>query len=259
MSLIDFSQFVNELATLSGQAILPFFRTAMAPENKGGASFDPVTEADRAAEAVMRQLIKRTFPGHGIVGEEFGSEGEDADCVWVLDPIDGTRAFIAGLPTWGTLIGLMRGGRPAYGMMHQPFTGERFFGDGGGSFYRGPGGERRLRARRCATLAEATVATTSPRLFTDEQRAGYERVEAGTRLARYGTDCYAYCMVAAGHVDLVIEAGLQPYDIVALVPIIEGAGGVVTAWDGGSPAGGGAIVAAGDKRLHQAALELLNG
>ncbi len=259
MSLIDFSQFVNELATLSGQAILPFFRTAMAPENKGGASFDPVTEADRAAEAVMRQLIKRTFPGHGIVGEEFGSEGEDADCVWVLDPIDGTRAFIAGLPTWGTLIGLMRGGRPAYGMMHQPFTGERFFGDGGGSFYRGPGGERRLRARRCATLAEATVATTSPRLFTDEQRARYERVESGTRLARYGTDCYAYCMVAAGHVDLVIEAGLQPYDIVALVPIIEGAGGVVTAWDGGSPASGGAIVAAGDKRLHQAALELLNG
>jgi myo-inositol-1(or 4)-monophosphatase len=259
MSLIDFSQFVNELANLSGQAILPFFRTAIAPENKGGASFDPVTEADRAAEAVMRQLIKRTFPGHGIVGEEFGSEGEDADCVWVLDPIDGTKAFISGLPTWGTLIGLMRKGRPAYGMMHQPFTGERFYGDGGGSFYRGPGGERRLRARRCATLAEATIATTSPRLFTDEQRARYERVEAGTRLARYGTDCYAYCMVAAGHVDLVIEAGLQPYDIVALIPIIEGAGGIVTAWDGGSPAGGGAIVAAGDKRLHAAALELLNG
>jgi len=258
MSLIDFSRFVNELATLSGRAILPFFRSALSPENKGGAAFDPVTEADRAAEAVMRQLIKRTFPAHGIVGEEFGSERADAESVWVLDPIDGTRAFIAGLPTWGTLIGLTRNGRPAYGMMHQPFTGERFFGDGGGSFYRGPGGERRLRARRCASLAEATIATTSPKLFDGAQAEAYGRVESMARLARYGCDCYAYCMVAAGHIDLVIEAGLKPYDIVALVPIIEGAGGVVTTWDGGSPVEGGAVVAAGDRRLHEAALRLLN-
>ncbi len=259
MSLIDFSQFVNELATRSGQAILPFFRSAISAENKAVGGFDPVTEADRAAEAVMRQLIKRTFPTHGIVGEEFGSEGEDAEYVWVLDPIDGTRAFIAGLPTWGTLIGLARGGRAAYGMMHQPFTGERFFGDGGGATYQGPGGERRLRTRRCATLEEATLATTSPRLFDPAQREAFERVEGRARMTRYGTDCYAYCMVAAGHVDLVIEAGLQPYDIVALIPIVEGAGGVVTTWDGGPATGGGAIVAAGDRRLHQAALELLAG
>lgn len=258
MALIDFSHFVNELATLSGQAILPFFRTALAPENKAEGGFDPVTEADRAAEAVMRQMIKRKLPTHGIVGEEFGSEAQDAEYVWVLDPIDGTRAFISGLPSWGTLIGLTRGGHPAYGMMHQPFTGERFFGDGGGSFYRGPGGERRLRTRRCASLAEATLATTTPHLFDEAQRAAYDRVEAQARLTRYGTDCYAYCMVAAGHIDLVIEAGLKPYDIVALIPIIEGAGGVVTSWDGGSAAAGGTVVAAGDKRLHQAALELLN-
>ncbi|HYF55345.1 MAG TPA: histidinol-phosphatase [Salinarimonas sp.] len=257
--LIDFSQFVNELATLSGQAILPFFRTALSPDNKAVGGFDPVTEADRAAEAAMRQVIRRTLPTHGIVGEEFGNENEDAEYVWVLDPIDGTRAFIAGLPTWGTLIGLTRAGHPAYGMMHQPFTGERFFGDGGGSLYRGPGGERRLRTRRCASLAEATIATTSPGLFDEAQRAAYDRVESRARLARYGTDCYAYCMVAAGQVDLVIEAGLKPYDIVALIPIIEGAGGVVTAWDGGPAAGGGAVVAAGDRRLHGAALELLNG
>jgi len=259
MSLIDFSHFVNELATLSGQAILPFFRTALSAESKGTGAFDPVTEADRAAEAVMRQLIKRNFPTHGIIGEEFGDEAADADFVWALDPIDGTRAFISGLPTWGTLIGLMRGGRPAYGMMHQPFTGERFFGDGGGASYRGPGGERRLRTRRCASLAEATISTTSPALFDAAQRAAYDRVEARTRLARYGTDCYAYCMVAAGHIDLVIEAGLKPYDIVALIPIIEGAGGIVTAWDGGPAQGGGTVVAAGDRRIHQAALELLAG
>ena len=132
MALIDFSQFVNELATVSGQAILPFFRTAISMDDKSrGGDFDPVTEADRAGELTMRQIIKRSFPTHGIVGEEFGAEREDAEYVWVLDPIDGTRAFVAGLPTWGTLIGLSRNGKPAFGMMHQPFTGERFFGDSG--------------------------------------------------------------------------------------------------------------------------------
>jgi myo-inositol-1(or 4)-monophosphatase len=178
--------------------------------------------------------------------------------VWVLDPIDGTRAFIAGLPTWGTLIGLNRGGVPAFGMMHQPFTGERFFGDTRGASFRGPGGERRLRVRPCASLKDAVMATTSPRLFTGETLRAYDRVESVARLARYGCDCYAYCMLAAGHIDLVVESGLKPYDIVALIPIIEGAGGIVTAWDGGSAANGGSIVAAGDRRVHAAAVELLS-
>ncbi len=258
MGLIDFSQFVNELATLSGQAILPFFRSTIAPEDKSrGGAFDPVTEADRAAEVAMRQLIQRTFPTHGIVGEEFGSQNAEAEYVWVLDPIDGTRAFIAGLPTWGTLIGLSRSGSPAYGMMHQPFTGERFFGDGGSATFQGPGGERRLRTRRCASLKDAIMATTSPKLFAGDALRAYDRVESVVRLARYGCDCYAYCMLAAGHIDLVIESGLKPYDIVALIPIIEGAGGIVTAWDGGSAANGGSVVAAGDRRVHAAALELL--
>lgn len=261
MSVIDFAGFVDELATASGQAILPFFRTAFGAEDKAGPgkAFDPVTEADRAGEAAMRGLIRRSFPTHGIVGEEFGSQNADAEYVWVLDPIDGTRAFIAGLPVWGTLIGLTRDGVPAYGMMHQPFTGERFTSDGGASTYRGPGGDRRLRTRRRDVLAEATLCTTTPKSFEAGQRERYERVEGQVRLARYGTDCYAYCMLAAGHVDLVIEAGLQPYDIVALIPIIEGAGGVVTSWEGGSAAGGGTILAAGDARLHAAALELLRG
>jgi histidinol phosphatase-like enzyme (inositol monophosphatase family) len=260
MGLIDFTNFVDELATLSGQAILPFFRTAIAAEDKsGGGVFDPVTEADRAGEAAMRQLIKRSFPSHGIVGEEFGSERPDADYVWVLDPIDGTRAFMAGLPTWGTLIGLSRAGRPVFGMMHQPFTGERFVGDGGSASFRGPGGERRLRTRRCPSLREAVISTTSPRLFSGDELRAYDRVESVAKLARYGCDCYAYCMLAAGHIDLVVESGLKPYDIVALIPIIEGAGGIVTAWDGSSAAGGGSIVASGDRRVHAAALELLGG
>ncbi|HYY84849.1 MAG TPA: inositol monophosphatase family protein, partial [Beijerinckiaceae bacterium] len=182
--------------------------------------------------------------------------------VWVLDPIDGTRAFMAGLPVWGTLIGLTRLGTPAYGLMHQPFTGERFWGDGGKAVFRragDPGGERRLKTRRCSSLADAIVSTTSPRLFTGEALRAYDRVESAAKLARYGTDCYAYCMLAAGHIDVVIESGLKPHDIVALIPIVEGAGGVVTTWDGGPAARGGSIVAVGDRRLHEAVLALLRG
>lgn len=260
MSAVDFERFVHELASRSGEAILPFFRTHMQARNKAGTgAFDPVTEADRAAEMVMRRMIAQTFPTHGIIGEEFGNERETADYCWVIDPIDGTRAFISGLPVWGTLIGLTRGGTPVYGMMHQPFTKERFFGDRQGARFRGPdGAERDIRTRACESLDQATLMTTSPRLFKASDKKAYEKVEKAVKLARFGCDCYAYCMLAAGHVDLVIEAGLQPYDIVALAPIIEGAGGVITTWDGGSPAAGGRIVASGDRRIHDAALALLN-
>ena len=205
----------------------------------------------------MRQLIKRQFPAHGIVGEEYGAENADAEHCWVLDPIDGTKAFISGLPVWGTLIGLLQQGRPVLGMMNQPFTRERFWGDGGQARWRGLTGERSLKTRACADLAEATLMTTSPQLIAADLRGKYEAVEREVRLARYGCDCYAYCMVAAGHVDAVIEAGLKPYDVVALVPIVEGAGGVMTNWDGGPAAAGGAIVASGDKRLHDIILEKL--
>jgi histidinol phosphatase-like enzyme (inositol monophosphatase family) len=259
MRPIDFAQFVNELATLSGQAILPFFRSRFTISDKsGGGVFDPVTEADRAGEAAMRQLIKRSFPSHGVIGEEFEDEQTDAEYIWVLDPIDGTKAFMAGLPVWGTLIGLTRRRVPVYGLMHQPFTGERFFGDGASASYRGPVGARKLMTRRCDSLKDAIIATTSPHLFDDGARTAYERVEREAQIARYGCDCYAYCMLAAGHIDIVIETDLKPHDIVALIPIIEGAGGVVTTWSGDSAAGGGSIAAAGDRRLHEAALELLN-
>jgi myo-inositol-1(or 4)-monophosphatase len=268
MTAIDFSGFVDRLALTSGDVILPFFRSAIGAEDKsGGGVFDPVTEADRAAEVAMRRLIAEAFPAHGIVGEEYGKDRPDAEYVWVLDPIDGTKAFISGLPTWGTLIGLTHHGRPVYGMMSQPFTRERFFGDGASASWRGLAATakgshdsvatRSLRVRACASLAQATLMTTTPKVFDATEAPAYRRVEDKVRLTRYGADCYAYCMLAAGHIDVVIEANLKPYDIVALIPIVEGAGGVVTTWDGGDPAGGGRVLAAGDKRVHQEALELL--
>lgn len=261
MSVVELGRFMEDLAHASGKAIMPFFRAQFALEDKarGGSPFDPVTEADRAAEVVLRAMIGKAFPGHGILGEEFGTEREDAECVWVLDPIDGTRAFIAGLPTWGTLIGLTRNGVPVRGLMHQPYLNEVFTGDGRTARLRGPAGERTLRTRRCADLAHALLATTDPRLFAEgEEAERFRALEPRVRLSRYGTDCYAYCMLAAGQVDLVVEAGLKPYDICALIPIVEGAGGRVTSWDGGSAAQGGRVVAAGDPRMHEAALKVLN-
>ncbi len=264
MTAVDFVPFVERLAKISGETIMPFFRTSFAMEDKSrGGVFDPVTEADRAAETAMRRLIAETFPSHGVIGEEFGELAKEAEYVWVLDPIDGTKSFISGLPLWGTLIGLLHRGAPCYGLMHQPFTREKFFGDGRGAHWegRGPDGaptSRKLRTRACDKLDRATLMTTSPKLIPEALRPRYEALEQQARLTRYGGDCYAYCMLAAGHVDLVVEAGLNAYDIVALIPIIEGAGGVVTTWDGGDPSKGGAIVAAGDKRLHEQALAALN-
>jgi myo-inositol-1(or 4)-monophosphatase len=258
MTAIDFTAFVDELAEVSGKRILPFFRTALGIEDKGAGQFDPVTAADRGAEAVIRDLIKKNFPGHGIVGEEFGSEKPDAEYVWIIDPIDGTRAFIIGYPIWGTLIGLTRFGEAVFGMMHQPFMRERFTGDRQAARYRGPAGERDLRVRSCADLSEAVMLTTSPLMFGDAERTLFHKLEEKVRLPRYGGDCYAYCMLAAGHADLVVEAGLKPYDIAALIPIITGAGGIVTTWDGKPAEGGGRIIAAGDKRVHAQAMEILN-
>lgn len=206
----------------------------------------------------MRKLISTHFPRHGIVGEEFGNERADAEYVWVLDPIDGTKSFIGGFPVWGTLIALLHNGVPAFGMMHQPYIRERFSGDNGAARYRGPNGERQLAVRRCPSLSEATLYTTSPLLMNEAQRESFGSVERQVRLSRYGGDCYAYCMLAAGHVDLVIESGLKSYDIAALVPIITGAGGIVTTWDGKPAHNGGNIIAAGDPHVHEAAMKLLN-
>ena len=260
MPAVEFASFVDELASVAAEAILPFFRTALGVENKArGGAFDPVTAADRAAESAMRAVIHRTFPSHGIIGEEFGDERPDAPYVWALDPIDGTKSFICGMPAWGTLIGLMKERVPVYGMMSQPFIGERFTGDGSRARYRGPAGDRELQVRACPNLSQAALFTTSPLLMSAEERARFERVEKNARLSRYGGDCYAYCMVAAGYVDVVIEAGLHLHDVVPLIPIIEGAGGIITSWTGAPAAKGGRIIAAGDKRVHAEALEILRG
>ncbi len=259
MDFEAFTGFLDRLADVAAAAIMPHFRVRTAVENKKAESFDPVTIADRSAEAAMRKLINASYPSHGIVGEEYGPEREDAELVWVLDPIDGTRSFITGLPLWGILIGLVAEGRPVLGMMAQPFTGERFAGDGRHAWHTGPGGRAALAARPCATLGEAALFTTTPALFHGPEKEAYERVEKSVRMARYGTDCYGYCMVAAGHADLVVETGLQAYDVAALIPIVEGAGGRFTDWQGGSAAKGGSVVAAGDRKLHGAVLDRLAG
>ncbi len=259
MTAVDFSSFVDQLAGVSGETVLPFFRTALAVDNKKTGGFDPVTAADRAAEQAMRALIAKNFPGHGVIGEEYGAERTDAEYVWVLDPIDGTKSFITGMVAWGTLIGLTRFGEPVFGMMNQPFTREKFSGDGGAARYLGPAGNRELRVRACASLGDAILSTTSPLLMNEADRAAFSRLEKRVKLSRYGGDCYAYCMLAAGLIDLVIETEIKPYDIVAIIPIVTGAGGIVTTWENGPAQAGGRVIVAGDKRVHAAALEILKG
>jgi len=256
--LPDFA-FLDELADAAARETLPRFRSGLAVANKLGSGFDPVTEADEAAERAIRGLIGRRFPDHGILGEEQGAENADQREVWIIDPIDGTRAFISGLPVWGTLIGFYEDGRAALGIMDQPFTGERFLAGPQGAIYRRGGAERPLRTRDCGSLANAILFTTSPFLHAGPRRERYDALERAVTLARYGCDCYAFAMVAAGQVDLVVESGLQPYDIAALIPIIEQAGGVVTTWAGERPEQGGDILAAGSAAVHAEALAVLAG
>ncbi|MGQ2909842.1 MAG: histidinol-phosphatase [Aliihoeflea sp.] len=251
--------FLRSLAAAAAKETLPRFRRPHDVANKLEGGFDPVTEADREAERAIRRLIEADFPDHGILGEEFGPHNLPNHHCWVIDPIDGTRAFISGLPLWGTLVGLLEDGDAVAGMMSQPFTGELFHATGGVARYEGPGGPRDLRVRATTELRHATLCTTTPSLFLDDARTSYDTLETAVQLARYGTDCYAYCMLAAGQVDLVVETGLQAYDIVALIPIIEAAGGVITSRTGGPAEAGGFVVAAATLQLHAAALEMLNG
>lgn len=251
--------FFFRLADAAKAETLPRFRTGVAVANKQDVGYDPVTEGDQAAETAIRALITEHFPAHGILGEEHGSVGIDREHVWVIDPIDGTRAFISGLPVWGTLIGFQSSGRSTMGIMDQPFIGERYFADGENSWYFGPGGERQIRTRDCQSLSDAVLFTTSPHIFEPAEFARYDKVEKQVRLFRYGVDCYAYALLAGGHVDLVVESGLKPYDVGALIPLIEQAGGVITNWDGGRPEAAGRIIAAGSKVLHEQALALLSG
>ena len=253
------ADFLRSLARAAAAETLPRFRAQRAVDNKLAAGFDPVTEADREAERAIRRLIVEHYPDHGILGEEFGGENAESPHQWIIDPIDGTRAFISGIPVWGTLVGLTVEGEAVAGLMSQPFTGELFFATGEGAHYEGPGGNRRLATRKTTSLSDAILFTTTPALFKGEARRRYDGLEERVRLARYGTDCYAFAMVAAGQVDIVADPGLQSYDIAALIPIIEQAGGVVTTFDGGPAEPGGDILAAATPELHEAARAILAG
>jgi len=217
--------FADTLADAARAAILPFFRAPHVCEDKGRARFDPVTEADQASERAMRALIAQAFPDHGILGEEYGGTLATEGYQWILDPIDGTRAFISGLPTWGVLIGLYYDGRPLIGVMDQPYLDERYRGWMKAANVTASGETKPLQSRACASLSEATLSTTDPYLFIGAEAEAFSRVRAAAKLTRYGYDCYAYCMLAAGHIDCVIENGLKPFDIAALIPIVTGAGG----------------------------------
>jgi myo-inositol-1(or 4)-monophosphatase len=258
--LREYAEFACAAAQLAGAAILPHFRARIAVDDKGGQhGYDPVTEADRAAEAVIRRAIENRYPGHGIRGEEHGFEPGREAWTWAIDPIDGTRSFILGHLHWGTLIALHDGTRPVVGVTHQPFVGETFVGIAGGEAQWRRGSERRtLRTRACDRIEDAMIATTDPRLFASpRQRAAYEAATHGAKLVRFGGDCYCYTPLAMGLLDVVIETGLHAWDIQSLVPLIEAAGGVVTTWTGEPCDEGGDVLACGDPRLHASLVERL--
>jgi histidinol-phosphatase len=256
----SYLEFAYAMALEAGAAILPHFREVLAIEDKRNfMGYDPVTVADRAAEDVIRAAIKRTYPDHGIHGEERGRETGTSPFTWVIDPIDGTKSFILGQHHWGVLIALHDGTRPVVGVTHQPFVGETFLGVVGGVAQWRRGNERRiLRTRTCERVEDAIVATTDPRQFRSaSEQAALTAVSAPARFLRYGGDCYCYTQLAMGFVDVVIENGLQPYDVQSLIPLIEAAGGVITSWAGGPCDQGGSVLACGDPALHAALLTRL--
>ncbi|MGY3439290.1 MULTISPECIES: histidinol-phosphatase [unclassified Marinovum] len=252
-------QVADRMADAARAAILPYFRgTALDTTSKLAAGFDPVTVADRAAETAMRAVLAEMRPDDGILGEEFGATEGRSGLTWVLDPIDGTRGFISGTPTWGVLIALSNADGPMLGIIDQPYIGERFRGGFGTARMDGPQGGRDLRTRQTKTLDKALLFTTFPEVGSAEERAGFERVAAEVQLTRFGMDCYAYALLAAGQVDLVIEAGLNAYDIQAPIAVIQAAGGVVTDWQGGPAHDGGRVIAAANRDIHAKALARLN-
>ncbi len=261
-ALAQLQDFLRELLLAAGPATLAHFRRPLDVTNKkaDAGAYDPVTEADREAERVMRDLIAARYPGHGVFGEEHGYEPGSSPLTWVIDPIDGTRAFITGQVHWGILVGLYDGEKPVLGGMHQPFTGEVFLGGPGGAHLERAGVRTPLMVRPCPTLDEAVLCCTTPNMFKQAgELEAFEALTARVRLRRFGGDCYSYCMLAHGLTDLVVEADLQPYDVQGLIPVVQAAGGVITGWRGESAAHGGRVVAAGDARTHAAALEFLAG
>ncbi len=254
-----YSDFLNELANAAATVSLEYFKKPIKITSKGpklNTDFDPVTIADRNTEKKIRELIRARFPDHNILGEEEADEQKNSNFTWIIDPIDGTRAYITGVPTWGTLIALRDNDKSIIGLLDQPYLRERYIGTPSGTLLNG----KPIKTRPCDSIFNATISTTDPlQLFADDdERDRFFRVAAGAKMMRNGYDCYAYAMVASGFMDVVIESGLNAHDIQALIPIIEGAGGLVTNWQGESVNEGGQVVACGDKRLHEQVIGLLN-
>jgi myo-inositol-1(or 4)-monophosphatase len=248
----------HALADAARKAIRPYFRQpGLEADNKLSAGFDPVTAADRAAEQAMRDLLGRMRPDDAIIGEEFGAKAGTSGISWILDPIDGTRGFLSGTPTWGVLIAAADQTGPVFGIIDQPYIGERFWGGFGQHGMRGPYGECAIQTLGSRPLSDAIIFTTFPEVGTPSEGAGFQKVAEQCRLNRYGMDCYAYALLAAGHIDLVIEAGLSNYDIQAPIAVIQAAGGIVTDWQGGPAHNGGRVIAAAGAEQHEAALDIL--
>ena len=246
----------KHLADAARSIVRRHFRTGFDVEIKGDQS--PVTIADREVEAAVRAIIAKEYPAHGILGEEFGTERADAEYLWVIYPIDGTKSFVAGVPLFGTLIALCRDGVPILGVIDQPILAERWIGaNGHGTKLNG----QLVNTRRCLTLGEAFLYTTSPDMYRGTAADAFARIRDSVRYARYGADCYAFGLVAAGHLDIAMESGVSAYDFASLVPVIENAGGIMTDWDGRplTVKSGGDIIACGDARIHPAALKALAG
>ena len=258
----EFLEFALATARAAGDVILPHFRAPLDVDDKGaGRGYDPVTIADRAAESVITAAIANAYPDHGIRGEEHGQRAGASRYTWVIDPIDGTRSFILGQMHWATLIALHDGERIVVGVAHQPYVDESFAAAAGGPAQWRRGADRRtLATRPCGSISEAVVACTDPKMFgTSAARAAFDRVAGGARLTRWGGDCYAYCLLAMGLIDVVIEASLHAYDVQALIPIVEAAGGVMTDWAGGRCDEGGFVLACGDRALHREVIARLSG
>ncbi len=255
----DFMAFGRDVLAVAGRIAAARFRTSLAVEDKSAeGGFDPVTVADRLVETAIRERIEARFPDHGIGGEEYGVAHGSSAWRWIVDPIDGTRAFMIGLPVWGCLLGLLRDDEPVLGFMHQPILGETFSGDGTKAWVEGAGVRREIRANRAATLPSAVLCATHPDMFGAAVQPRFDRLAGSVRMTRYGGDCYNYCLLAHGLVDLVVEDALKPYDILPLVPIVRGAGAYVTDLAGNTPEGG-LVIAAANTALHRAALHMMGG
>jgi myo-inositol-1(or 4)-monophosphatase len=254
----DLTSFAVALARASEVEILPYFRKNTPIEVKPHEVWDPVTEGDKAGERIIRKMIEERFPDHGINGEEYGVRESKSGFTWVLDPVDGTRSFVCGMPTWATLIALNFEGKPVVGVMNQPFVGDLFYGNPEGAWNNYRGKVEPIRVRQDVTLDHAAAGTTAPELYRGKSdQESFQKLRNAVKLMRYGGDAYFFSVLAAGHLDVALDAGLQAYDIAALIPIIEGAGGAVGSWSGSVPAEGGNIICAGSESLLAAAIEVM--